>query len=359
MKKINIQNIKNLNLYSKRHIFYLIPLVVVLVMIICGVCYQASANKQYFANIGIDFQGGTIMQIEFTDTNANSGNFNTNVDKILNVAKEQGITSFSSSQTSGANTIIVQYTNWTTGTGDANKDANEMNDINNVIKAKLFEMSNNGQIDTIAENGITFSTIGSESSRNLLKTSIISVVIALAFILVYIIIRFDFYSGLAAIIALIHDVLIMLSLTVIFYVEIGDSIVAGLITIVAYSINNTIVVFDKVRSIVKPLKKSHEKINIPDVINTSVAQTLTRTIYTTITTLVVMIILVSMGVVSITKFGLPIIFGLIAGFYSSVFIAAPLWGDLKSLGDKIKKANKNRKLKKRNSEKNNDSKVLV
>ena len=343
MKLINVEKIKNFNLFNKRTIFYIVPLVVILVMIICGVCYQASATKQYFANISIDFQGGTILQIEFKDNNANVGNYNKNVQLIENVAKKYGIISLSSAQSSGSSTIIVQYTNWTSGTGDSNKSADEMTDINNQIRNDLMTMSANDEIDEIVENGITFSTIGSESSRNLLRMSIISVVIALAFILVYIIIRFDFFSGLAAIIALVHDVLIMLSLTVIFYVEIGDSIVAGLITIVAYSINNTIVVFDKIRSTIKPYKKNHEKYVIGDIINTSVASTLTRTIYTTITTLVVMVILVCMGVVSITTFGLPIIFGLIAGFYSSVFIAAPLWGDLRNFGDKLKTIRKKHK----------------
>ena len=336
--------IKSFNIYKNRTIFYIIPLAVILVAIICGVAYQLSASRQYFANIGIDFQGGTILQIEFEDGQANLGeNYNKNLEIIKKTVKAHG-PEVSVNQSSGESTIIVQYTNFSDGIGGTVNDADAMNVINNAIKSDLLDLSANGGIDKIKENGITFSNIGNDSSKNLLKTSAIAVGVALILMLVYIIIRFDFYSGLAAVIALLHDVIIMMSLTVIFYVEISDSIVAGLITIVAYSINNTIVVFDRIRSGIKPFKKSGEKYDMTSIINHSIFSTMTRTIYTTFTTIIVMIILVCMGVTSITTFGLPIIFGLIGGFYSSVFIAGPLWGALKALGDKLKIKRKNRKI---------------
>ena len=349
MKKI-MDKIKKINIFANRTIFYVVPLVVVLVMIICGLCYQLGSNKQYFANIGIDFQGGTILTIEFEKESANSENYKTNVEKITKVAEEQDV-KISRNQSSGNSTIIVQYTNWNTGKGGAINSADDMNDINTAIQNKLYEMSKNGEIDKIVDNGINFSTIGNQSSKNLIKTSAIAVSIALVLMLLYIIIRFDFYSGLAAVVALLHDIIIMISLTIIFYVEIGDSIVAGLITIVAYSINNTIVVFDRIRSVVKPLNKQRKTYEVEPIINNAIYSTMTRTLYTTITTLVVMVVLVAMGVASIITFGLPIIFGLIAGFYSSVFIAAPLWGEFKMLGEKIKKKNQinraNRRFKKK------------
>ena len=337
-----ISKFRKFSIYANRVWFYIVPLVVVLIMIICGVCYQFSSDKQYFANIGIDFQGGTILTIEFEDAAANVQKYDENVQKIKDVVAKYGA-EVSVDQSSGEATIIVQYTNWTVGEGGSVNDAEEMSDVNASIQNDLYAMSDNGQIDTIVENGINFSTIGNESSRNLLETSAIAVAIALALMLLYIIIRFDFYSGLAAVVALLHDVIIMLSLTVIFYVEISDSIVAGLITIVAYSINNTIVVFDRIRSDIKPYKKSGAKYSLPSIIDNAVHSTMTRTIYTTFTTLVVMIILVSMGVASIQTFGLPIIFGLIAGFYSSIFIAAPLWADFKNIGTQIKTSIQNKK----------------
>lgn len=336
---------KKINIFANRTIFYIVPLAIVLVMIICGLCYQLGSNKQYFANIGIDFQGGTILTIEFKDEVANSANYKKNVEAIQKIAEKNDV-NISRDQSSGTSTIIVQYTNWNTGKGGAVNSADDMSTINSAIQNDLYAISGT-EIDTIVDNGVNFSTIGNESSKNLIKTSAIAVSIALVLMLLYIIIRFDFYSGLAAVVALLHDIIIMISLTVIFYVEIGDSIVAGLITIVAYSINNTIVVFDKIRSVVKPLNKQRKKYEVAPIINNAIYSTMTRTLYTTLTTLVVMIVLVAMGVASIITFGLPIIFGLIAGFYSSVFIAAPLWGEFKLLGEKIKTNRANKKFKKK------------
>ena len=346
MKKFKelFAKVRQFDIYKNKRIFYIVPLFVILVMLICGMCYQFSNTKQYFANIGIDFQGGTILTIEFKDSEANSEKYDQNLAVIKEVLNEQGV-SVSRDQKSGDSTIIVQYVNFKKGEGS--NDAKEMNIVNQTIKDNLRDKSANGEISTILT--INDTTIGNTSSKNLLKTAAIAVAVALACMLLYIIIRFDLYSALATIVALLHDLIIMLSLSVIFYVEIGDSIVAALITIVAYSINNTIVVFDKIRTNVKPYKQSKTSYNVKDIVNTSIFGTMTRTIYTTFTTLVVMIILVAIGVASIRTFGLPIIFGLIAGFYSSVFIAAPLWADFKSIGAKLGQSRKNRKYKKAHS----------
>lgn len=340
------EKIKAFDIYANRKLFYIIPLVIVLAAIICGVCYQASAEKQFFANIGIDFQGGTILTIKFDDSDAIDKNYDTNCKKISEIVEKYGL-SVARLQKSGEAAIIAQYTNWSEGVGGDTLTADRMNEINQQIQTDFYTLSDQNKIDKIENNGITFTTIGNESSKNLLKTAAIAIAIALVLMLLYIIIRFDFYSGLAAVFALAHDVVIMMALAVIFYVEIGDSIVAGIITIVAYSINNTIVVFDRVRSEIKPFKKSGKKYSMPKIINESIFATMTRTIYTTLTTLVVMIVLVSMGVASITTFGLPIIFGLIGGFYSSIFIAAPLWGEFKNIGDKIKLKSANKKFEKK------------
>lgn len=341
-----IGKIKKIDINKNRALFWIPPLIVILVMLICGTCYSLNKTKyQYFANIGIDFQGGSILTIEFKDSQANLGaKYDENVNKIYNVLEKHGIpTNKARNQSSGDSTIIIQYPNWVSGTGSATSDAKAMDETNTQIKEELYAMANAGTFDEIADNGVTFSVIGSESSKNLLKTAAISVAIALVLMLLYIVIRFDFYSGLAAVLIQLHDLIIMFALSVIFYIEIGDSIVAGLITIVGYSINNTIVVFDRIRSVIKPLKKQGKKYDEGLVINNAIFSTMRRTLFTTFTTLIVMIVLVAMGVASIVTFGLPIIFGLIAGFYSSVFLAAPLWGALKDLGDKIKLSTKNKK----------------
>ena len=265
MKKF-IEKIKKVNIYQNRRIFYIVPLVVILVMLICGLVYQLTDAHQYFANISIDFQGGTILTVDFVDPKANSADYDANLAKIKQVVESHDI-KVSLDQSSGDSAIIVQYTNCVSCQEGTDSDADQMSTLNQTIASELYALSDSNGIDAIKANGITYSTIGNESSKTLLKTSAIAVAVALAFILLYIIIRFDASSGLAAVIALLHDVIIMLSLSVIFYVELGDSIVAGLITIVAYSINNTIVVFDRIRSNVKPLKKKGEKIIFEDVIN--------------------------------------------------------------------------------------------
>lgn len=343
--------IKNFDVQEHAKILFVIPLVVVLIMIICGVCYQFdTSSHDKFANIGVDFQGGTLLTVDFKQSGMNSGKkYDDNLAIIKEAMTENGLTP-SVVQSSGDSAIIVRYLNTVKVNGeivDYNTDekVSEMSGINdNVMKAIANKVATKYNGDVQVES--TANLIGNTSSMRLLRTALISVAVALALMLVYIIIRFDLYSGLAAIVALIHDILIMMSFTVIFYVEIGSTIVAAIITIVAYSINNTIIVFDKIRQNVKPYKKSHEKFDVGLVINKSIRSTLTRTLFTTFTTLVVVVLLAALGVASIQTFALPIIFGLIGGFYSSVFLAGPLWGTFREWGDKIKLANANRKFKK-------------
>lgn len=155
-----------------------------------------------------------------------------------------------------------------------------------------------------------------------------SVGIALILILVYIIIRFEWLSGVAAVLALLHDVFIMVCLTVICRIPINSSFIAAVITVVAYSINNTIIVFDRVRERKKQFDKN--KIIYNDVADEAVAMTFNRTVFTSLTTLIMVIMLTALGVVSMRHFTLPILFGLLAGTYSSMFLAAPLWAAMQN-----------------------------
>ncbi|MBR1746608.1 MAG: protein translocase subunit SecF [Clostridia bacterium] len=343
--------VKNFDIYDKSKILFIVPLVVVLVMIVCGLCYEFNTSSyDKFANIGVDFQGGTLLTVDFKQPGMNSGSkYNDNLALINEALEENGLTA-SVVQSSGDSAIIVRYLNTVKVGGQlvdysTDEKVAEMNTINDKVKSDISEKVAVKYAGAVEVESTT-SLIGNTSSMRLLRTALISVAVALALMLVYIVIRFDLYSALAAIVALIHDILIMMCFTVIFYVEIGSTIVAAIITIVAYSINNTIIVFDKIRATVKPYKKSHEKFDIGLVINKSVRATLTRTLFTTFTTLIVIVLLAALGVASIRTFALPIIFGLIGGFYSSVFLAGPMWGIFKGWGEKIKVAYKNRKFKK-------------
>lgn len=149
--------------------------------------------------------------------------------------------------------------------------------------------------------------------------------IAIALMLIYISVRFEFLSGVSAILALVHDTLIMLSIYAIFSVPVNTSFIAVILTILGYSINNTIVVFDRVRE----NKKLARKETLVEIADKSIAGTMGRSINTTVTTLIMVVLLFILGGSSIREFAFPLIIGLIGGAYSSIFIVTPLWAMMK------------------------------
>lgn len=346
-----------LKIFENRRIFFLVPLVVVLVMLICGTVYQLSPNYDKFANIGVDFQGGTLLNVKMeskdpnVEVDMNTVNRDYNVEIIRRVLANHGF-EIATSQASGNSALVIRYSYVAYG-NDPTRPAidygtdemtAEMKKVNDKIMEEIetaFKTDEKYK-DYEIEIESTASLIGTSSSMKLLRTALISVSIALAVMFLYIIIRFDIFTAASSIIALLHDVIIMMAFTVIFRVEIGSTIVAAIITIVGYSINNSIVVFDRLREIIKPYKQGNKKYDIPDIVKTAITSLFTRQVYTTLTTLITIAILAILGVASIRTFAFPIIFGLIAGFYSSAFIAAPLWGLFNKFKDdhKRKKANK-------------------
>ncbi len=346
-----------LKIFENHRIFFLVPLVVVLVMLICGTVYQLSPNYDKFANIGVDFQGGTLLNVKMeskdpnVEVDMNTVNRDYNVEIIRRVLANHGF-EIATSQASGNSALVIRYSYVAYG-NDPTRPAidygtdemtAEMKKVNDKIMEEIetaFKTDEKYK-DYEIEIESTASLIGTSSSMKLLRTALISVSIALAVMFLYIIIRFDIFTAASSIIALLHDVIIMMAFTVIFRVEIGSTIVAAIITIVGYSINNSIVVFDRLREIIKPYKQGNKKYDIPDIVNTAITSSFTRQVYTTLTTLITIAILAILGVASIRTFAFPIIFGLIAGFYSSAFIAAPLWGLFNKFKDdhKRKKANK-------------------
>lgn len=159
--------------------------------------------------------------------------------------------------------------------------------------------------------------VGPKFSASLLASSLKAVLIAVALILVYIWVRFRFAYAISSIIALVHDVLMMLSFILIFRLEVSSTTVAAVLTIIGYSLNNTIVIFDRVRENVTLMKGA----KVDDIINTSVSQSLTRTIITTLTTLFAIVPLAIFGNGSIQIFAIDLTWGLLVGGYSSNFIA--------------------------------------
>jgi len=176
---------------------------------------------------------------------------------------------------------------------------------------------------------VTTHTVDNSVMLYTVRTSIIAILVAIGVILIYIAIRFKWMSGIAAIIALSHDVLIMICLTAIFRIPVNSTFIAAVITIIGYSINSTIVIFDRVREVERIPSMQNESDAF--IANYSIMNTMSRSILTNITTLVMIALLAAFGSTSIKEFAYPIIFGLLAGFYSSVLLSAPLWVKLRKL----------------------------
>ena len=167
------------------------------------------------------------------------------------------------------------------------------------------------------------SYVGPVAGATLIRNAVTSVLIAAALMLIYIAWRFDFHSGLAAVLALIHDVSIMLAFMVILrdLIEMNSSFIAAALTIVGYSINDTIVVFDRIRE----NAKNQPELPRVEQVNVSITECMGRTIMTSITTLVTILALYILGVAAIKEFALPIIVGVIAGTWSSNLLSGYIW----------------------------------
>ena len=164
-------------------------------------------------------------------------------------------------------------------------------------------------------------TVSATIGKELGQSAVTSAIIAVLLMLVYISIRFEFWSGIAAVVSLVHNVLLVLSVYSIFNLPINSTFIAAILTIVGYTINDTIVIFDRIRENNKYAKKTP----FGEVVNASVTQSLTRSINTSLTTLLSIVVLYILGVNSIKTFAFPIIIGVLIGTYSSIFIASPVW----------------------------------
>ncbi|MBQ7867324.1 MAG: protein translocase subunit SecF [Clostridia bacterium] len=271
-------------------------------------------------NYGIDFAGGLNIQY-----NMGAAFEQADIEAAL---KAQGITEYTVS-TSGEAGHTVQIRVPQLGGDD------EIQTLQNGLEAALIEKY--PAMDTATA---TASYVGPVAGKVLVKNAILSVVLASVLMLIYIAVRFDFASGLAAVIGLVHDVLIMLSFMVLLrsFIQMNSSFIAAMLTIVGYSINNTIVIFDRIRE--NNRKPAYAGLKREEIVNVSVRESLGRTINTTLTTLVTIVALYVLGVDAIREFSLPIIVGILAGVYSANMINGYVWAMLEELrlNRKAKKA---------------------
>ena len=278
------------NITQKRKILFLIPCVIILAGIISMIVFGG-------LNTDIDFTGGTAMEIELGQ------DFNEElVRDAFNSVKDVKI---SSVQSSGADKAIVKTTELPHETLVKVQDA---------VK-KVFPESEIISVDSVS------ATMGREMWWSAAKAIGLAVILMLA----YIWFRFELHSGIAAVIALCHDVLVIISVYAIFRFPVNSTFIAAVLTILGYSINATIVVFDRVRE----NTKLNRKASFDDVVNSSIWQTLGRSINTSVTTLLTLTCLYILGVTSIKQFALPLVIGVVSGTFSSVFIAGPVWALLR------------------------------
>jgi preprotein translocase subunit SecF len=340
-------SLKELPVFQNAIYWFILPTLILLIALICGTVYQFSPKYSGFANVGIDFTGGTVLTVEGKGFDIVGSEYEESLAIIRQVVESKGAR-ISISQTGGSDSIIVRYKNEIIVDGipvdyNVSSKTEEMIAINDSIKndteaafrAKYADRS----ITISADAEMTNAT----ASKELINKALLSVGIALLLMLIYIIIRFDLFSGISAIVAEFHDILILFSFLIIFRVQMNSSLIAGIITVISYCINNTIVIFDRVRENMQPYKQNRARIDTKAIVNMSVTSSLKRTLFSSFTTLLMIVILALSGIQSLTEFALPIIFGLFAGLYSSNFVAPSVWGLL--MQRKLNGARKARKAK--------------
>ena len=202
----------------------------------------------------------------------------------------------------------------------------------------------------------TVNTVSPVIGQELAKNAMLALLYAAIGIIIYITFRFEWRMGLSSVLALLHDAFMIVAVFSLFRLEVDITFIAAILTIIGYSINDTIVTFDRVRENLHKVKVITTNAQIDDIVNRSIRQTMTRSINTVLTVVIVVIALLLFGAPSIFNFSLALLIGLITGVFSSVFIAVPLWGIMKKR--QLKKSDNN-KLVVYKEKKSNDEKILV
>lgn len=258
-------------------------------------------------NFGIDFKGGTQVTIQLNE-NINKEE----VDTIIKGYAPDAITTISDT---------YEYE-----IKSSDLDVNKVSSIMTDLKDK-YQLEDNALISQ--------DEIGAAVGKELSENCILALLASFVVMLIYIAIRFEFTFGVAALVATVHDILITVSVYAIFNIPVNAPFIAAILTIVGYSMNDTIVIFDRIRENLKLMRRS----NSIEISNVSLTETMTRSIYTSASTLAT-IIAINILVPTVREFTIPLIIGIVTGAYSSICIASPVWVYLKD-----RTGNKKRKLK--------------
>jgi preprotein translocase SecF subunit len=282
-----------MNIVQRRKTWFTISIVIIIIGLLAMPINAIMGNG--ILNFDVEFVGGTEIQMYIGEE------FNNN-DVSAIIKEVTGQTAPQVQRVLGKDEVNVKLK---TIDKDVRKSLQE------AIKAK-YANSDFSEVSDVS------STISSEMQQ----TALLAVFVACVAMLIYISIRFkDWKSGASAILALIHDVLIVFGIYALFRVPINNSFIAAILTIIGYSINNTIVIFDRIRE----NRSKYKRNDFESLINNSAMQTIGRSINTSLTTLFTITAIYVVGVASVREFAMPIIVGILGGTYSSIFISTSLW----------------------------------
>ena len=299
------KEMKTIDFLKHRAIYFAIPAVLIVAGIGGMIYFNATTGKAF--NYGIEFAGGTSTTADFGQAYSIDEIEKEIIPLVSDVINDSAVQA----------TTVDETTNIVLKTKTLSLEERE------ALNAMLVESFG------VDESTITTQSISSTVSGEMRQNAIVAVVVACICMLIYIRLRFkDLRFASSAISALVHDVLIVLTSYVLLRITVGNTLIACVLTVVGYSINNTIVVFDRVRENLTTVKKQTPEVWY-GVVNRSLTQTLTRSMYTSATTLVMVILLYILGVPAIKEFALPLMIGMLSGTYSSLFIATQLWYEMK------------------------------
>ncbi|GAK42292.1 protein translocase subunit SecF [Paenibacillus urinalis] len=253
-------------------------------------------------NYGVDFRSGSNVDVTASKT--------ITTEEIEPVLEELGLADDEPAISAGTSQVNIRFSSVLNEEQEAN------------LKSAFNE-----QIDP--EASFEVNTVDPEMAKELGRNAIYAVLIASLGILIYVTIRFEWRFAVAAIVALLHDAFVVISIFSLFRWEVDLTFITAVLTIVGFSINDTIVVFDRIRENLRFAKTKTSK-DVNEVVNRSIAQTMTRSLNTTITVFIASLFLFLLGGESIRMFSLAMVIGLVFGAYSSIFIASPLWAILKN-----------------------------
>ena len=290
---------KSFNFVGKKNVFFILSLILILVGPVSMMIHQKTDGSSL--NYSLEFSGGTATTVTFNE----DMDIKTIDSEVTPVVEEvTGDRNVQPTKVVGTNQVIIK----TRALSQEEREA-----LNNAMVEK-FDVDRS----LIASESIS-STVSSEMRQD----AFVAVVVATLCMLAYIWFRFkDIRFAGSAVLALVHDVLVVFAFYALARISVGNTFIACMLTIVGYSINATIVIFDRIR---ENIRKRGARADLTEIVNDSITQTLTRSIYTSLTTFVMVAVLFAMGVSSIREFALPLMAGIICGAYSSVCITGSLW----------------------------------